>query len=86
VPVAGRGSVYTYSINTGEGAAGAVLPGEHGFPYAVVVVELDSGPRMIADFDTDALPTLAIGARVEVTFEDFGGGIVGPNFVLSDAQ
>jgi uncharacterized protein len=84
VPVAGQGSVYTYSINTGEGAAGPVLPGEHGFPYAVAVIELDCGPRMIADFDTEVLPSLVIGARVEVTFEDFGGGLIGPNFVLVD--
>jgi uncharacterized OB-fold protein len=76
--------VYTYSVNTGQGAAGPVLPGEHGFPYAVAVIELDSGPRMIADFDTEALPNLVIGARVKAIFEDFGGGIVGANFVLAD--
>jgi uncharacterized protein len=84
VPVTGQGSVYTYSINTGEGVAGPVLPGEHGFPYAVAVIELDSGPRMVADLDTEALPNLVIGARVTVKFEDFGGGLVGPNFVLVD--
>lgn len=83
VRVDGSGTVYTFSINTGLGAAGPVLPGEHGFPYAVVVVELDCGVRMMGNMDTEALPGLRIGAPVTVVFEDIGGGLVGPNFVLS---
>ena len=43
-----------------------------------------SGPRMYSDFDTDDLQNLKIGARVSVVFEDIGGGIIGPNFVLTD--
>ena len=84
IAVAGTGTVYTYSINTGLGAAGAILPGEHGFPYAVAVIELDSGPRMFSDFDTEHLARLTIGARVHVLFEDIGGGLIGPNFALTD--
>lgn len=84
VPVEGRGSIYTYSINTGEGSSGAVLPGEHGFPYALAVVELDCGVRMFADLDTETLPRLSIGARVKVTFQDIGNGLTGPNFVLDE--
>jgi uncharacterized OB-fold protein len=83
VPDAGTGTVYTFSVNTGLGAAGAVLPGERGFPYGVAVIELDSGPRMYADFDTEQLPRLVIGARVRAVFADIGGGLIGPNFAFA---
>ena len=39
-------------------------------PYVVAVVELDEGPRLLANLVAPDMASLAIGDRVEATFED----------------
>ena len=49
-------------------------------PYVVALIELDEGPRMVANVQgSDALST-KIGDRVQVTFEDRGDGAMLPQF------
>jgi uncharacterized protein len=55
-------------------------------PYVLALVELDEGPRMMANIlGEDALST-AIGDPVAVTFEDRGGGALLPQFERAVAQ
>jgi uncharacterized OB-fold protein len=78
--IAGRGKVYTFSVVTGEGPE-PPLPGAHGFPYGVVLVELDAGVRMLTDADTEVLGKLKMGAPMEVLFERIDDEITLPRFV-----
>jgi uncharacterized OB-fold protein len=69
VPVAGTGSVYTFTR-----VHRSFLPGgRDDVPYVVGFVELDGveGPRLVANVDDT--PGLVIGARVRVRFERVGG-------------
>jgi uncharacterized protein len=80
-PVSGRGKVMTWSV-----MHQAFLPGfRDDVPYVVVDVELDEQPglRLVGRL---AGPSegLAIGAPVEVTFEDVGAGMAVPQFALAD--
>lgn len=63
----GRGRLHTYVIN--HRAAPGFEP-----PYAIAVVELDEGPRMMANIvDCDQTPeALALDMALEVTFEQRG--------------
>lgn len=72
----GMGSVHTFSIvhraPLPEFAANA--------PYVVAMIDLDEGPRMFTNIvGPDALQ-VAIGDRVEVSFEDRGDGHLVPQF------
>jgi uncharacterized OB-fold protein len=78
--ISGRGTVYSFSIVTGAGPE-PPLPGTHGWPYAVVLVELESGIRMISDADTEAIDDLQVGTPVEVIFEAIDDDISLPRFV-----
>ena len=49
-------------------------------PYVVAVVELDEGPRMLADLVELDMERLSIGDRVEVVFEDRPEGVTLPVF------
>ncbi len=42
-------------------------------PYAVALVELDAGPRMIAGVDGVTPEQVEVGMRVEASYEDAGG-------------
>lgn len=64
VPVSGRGTVHSY-VTYRESPDPAFVA-----PYAVLLVELEEGPRVVtnaAGIDVDALE---IGMPVEVVFED----------------
>ena len=39
-------------------------------PFAVATIELDEGVRMVSDLPPEDTREVAIGARVEVFFED----------------
>lgn len=55
-------------------------------PYVVALIDLDEGPRMMANvIGEDALST-RIGDRVSVTFEDRGDGAMLPQFNRVAAQ
>jgi uncharacterized OB-fold protein len=49
-------------------------------PYAVAMIDLDEGVRIMTNIVDTPLDTLAVGMRVEVLFEDAGGGIAIPLF------
>ena len=49
-------------------------------PYVVAVIELDEGPRLLANIVEPDMDRLSIGDRVEVTFEDRPEGVSLPMF------
>jgi len=80
-PVSGRGTVKTWTI-----MRDAFLPGFRGdVPYVVVDVALEEQPglKMIGRLVDGAEAPLAIGAPVEVVFDDVGDGISVPQFRLA---
>jgi uncharacterized OB-fold protein len=68
----GRGTVYTYSIVRQNPAP----PFRDWCPYAVVLVDLEEGVRVMANWDRSvALKQLAVGAPVRIVFEQINGEI-----------
>jgi uncharacterized OB-fold protein len=49
-------------------------------PYVVALVDLEEGPRMMANLLGDDALSIAIGDRVNVIFEDRGDGALIPQF------
>jgi uncharacterized protein len=49
-------------------------------PYVVALIELDEGPRMVANILGEDALSVEIGDRVNVTFEDRGEGALVPQF------
>lgn len=76
VEASGRGTVHSFSvIHRAPLAAFAAR-----VPYVVALVDLEEGPRMMANIlGDDALDT-AIGDAVTVCFEERGGGAKVPQF------
>jgi uncharacterized OB-fold protein len=73
----GRGTVYSYSVVHQNPAP----PFRDWCPYAVLVVELDEGVRMMANWDRAApLDALAVGLPVRVTFEAVTAEVSLPRF------
>lgn len=66
-PVSGRGTLHTYVINHRP------APGFEA-PYAIAVVQLDEGPRMMSNIvGVDQTPeALVLDMPLEVTFEERG--------------
>jgi uncharacterized OB-fold protein len=94
--VSGKGTIYSYEIVTQ-----ATQPAFSDWvPYPIVLVELDEqrgvpGPdeaiRILtnlldADFKPEKEENVAIGARVEVVFQDVGDSMFLPQFKLSGEQ
>ncbi len=73
----GRGTIYTYSVVHQNPAP----PFRDWAPYAVLLVDLDEGVRVMADWDREsALDRLAVGLPVQVTFEAVSDDISLPRF------
>ncbi len=49
-------------------------------PYVIALIDLEEGPRMMANVLGDDALSVAIGDRVQVTFEDRGDGALIPQF------
>ncbi|GJH27049.1 Zn-ribbon domain-containing OB-fold protein [Caballeronia novacaledonica] len=49
-------------------------------PYVVALIELDEGPRMMANIIGEDALSVRIGDRVSVTFEERGDGAMVPQF------
>lgn len=64
-PCSGYGSIYTYTVN--HRAANAYMKDR--LPYAVAVVALDEGPRMMTNIVNTPLEKISIGMRVRAVFE-----------------
>jgi len=79
VPATGKGRIYSYTI--------CRVPGHPSMadqvPYAMALVDLDEGVRMLAQIVDTALDQVAIGARVEVVFERISDDIQLPQFKIS---
>ena len=75
----GRGTVHTYTVVRQSGD----LYFKTKVPYAVAMIDLDEGVRIMTNIVDTPLAALAVGMRVEVVFEDAGGGIAIPLFRAS---
>jgi uncharacterized OB-fold protein len=78
--VSGFGSIYTFTIN--HRAPNAFMKAR--LPYAVAIVELDEGVRMMANILNAAPEAIAIGKRVRVVFEQASAEVSLPQFELID--
>jgi uncharacterized OB-fold protein len=76
VPVSGRGTVFSFAI-----MHQAVHPGFAAeTPYAVVVVQLDEGPRLLSNLVDCPTVEVRIGQPVEVVFDDVTPDVTLPKF------
>lgn len=74
----GTGSIHSFTIiRRAPVSAFAVR-----VPYVVALIDLDEGPRMMANVIGDDALSAHIGARVSVAFEDRGDGAMLPQFNL----
>jgi uncharacterized OB-fold protein len=65
-PIAGTGEIYTYTV-----VRRAPTPAyQEDAPYALVHVTMDEGFRMIGSIKVDDPDSVAIGQRVQVTYDD----------------
>ena len=80
---AGHGTVHSYTWV--EHAAHPAFAEQ--LPYAVILVALDEGPRVISNLRGNPQGSLHIGMRVRVDFEEIAPGVVLPRFeALSDTR
>jgi hypothetical protein len=76
VRVSGRGEVFSYNVmhQVYHPAFAAEVP------YAVVLIKLDEGPKMISNLVGISPEEIRIGMRVEVIFEDLDDQVTLPKF------
>ena len=80
VPSTGRGTIYTFTIN--HRAPNEFM--KQRLPYAVAMIQLDDGVRMMANIIDTPLERITIGARVKVVFERVNDEVSLPQFMLED--
>ncbi|MDM0113503.1 Zn-ribbon domain-containing OB-fold protein [Variovorax sp. J22R133] len=79
VQASGKGRVYTYTV-----CHVAAHPAfEARVPYAIGMIELEEGVRMLAGIVGSDFEHLAVGAPVEVCFENIADDIALPMFRLT---
>lgn len=76
--VSGLGRIYTYTVN--HRAPNAFMKAR--LPYVVAIVELDEGPRLMANIQGEGALDAAIGKRVKVLFEPVSDELALPQFAL----
>jgi hypothetical protein len=74
VEATGRGVVYSFVVNHYP-----QIP-SFDYPLPVVLVELEEGTRLVSNIVGVELDDIEIGMAVQVGFEDFGDGLVLPQF------
>lgn len=72
----GAGAVYSFTVIH---RAPTPVFAQH-TPYVTAMIELDEGPRIVANILGDNALSVKIGNRVSVTFEDRGDGDLIPQF------
>jgi uncharacterized protein len=77
VATSGRGEILTYVVFHRSYNA----EWTDRVPYAVLLVQLDDGPRLFSDYEGN-IDALDVGGRVHVTFSPLDGGYFLPRFVL----
>jgi uncharacterized OB-fold protein len=79
VQASGKGHIYTYTV--------CRIAGHPAFadrlPYAIAMVQLAEGVRMVAGIADEDLSSLAVGAAVEVCFERISDQTTLPMFRLA---
>jgi uncharacterized OB-fold protein len=75
-PSSGRGRIFSWTVTHQP----LVKNFPEAVPYAVIVVELEEGVRMVAGLRAMPPSELALDGPVEVVFEDAGGGARLPFF------
>jgi len=76
IPASGRGTVHSFSV-----VRRAPSPEFRALvPYVVALIELEEGPRMMANVVGDDALEVSIGDAVALTFEDRGEGRKLPQF------
>jgi uncharacterized OB-fold protein len=76
----GRGRIYTYTV-----CRIAATPAfESRLPYAVAIIDLDEGVRILAGIVDADIERIAVGARVTVRFERIDETCTLPQFNLMD--
>jgi uncharacterized OB-fold protein len=82
VDAAGTGSIYTFTI--------CRVPAHPSMtdkvPYAVAVIELDEGIRMLTNIVDCPIERIRVGARVELRFERISADTVLPQFTLTEVH
>jgi uncharacterized OB-fold protein len=76
VPARGTGRVHSFTVIRRASAPAFASR----VPYVVALIELDEGPRMMANILGDDALEVAIDDPVRVTFEDRGEGDLIPQF------
>jgi uncharacterized OB-fold protein len=73
--MSGRGVIHSFVV-----VHRATHAGFDQVPYAVGVIALAEGPRLVTNVATPALETLRCGLPVQVYFEERGDGVLVPQF------
>lgn len=81
VQASGLGRIYTFTVN--RRGANAFMAGRT--PYAVAIVELEEGVRLMANIVDSRLEDIAIGKPVKVVFEAASDDVTLPQFQLAGA-
>jgi uncharacterized OB-fold protein len=76
VPVSGRGEVYSYNVMHQVYHPGFAAE----VPYAVVVVKLEEGPKVVSNLVGVGPREIRVGMPVEVTFEKVSDEVMLPKF------
>ena len=77
----GTGEIYSFTI-----VRRAPSPGfRQALPYAVAMVDLDEGVRLVGELIIEDLDAITVGARVSAVFERLDDEITLPHFVLDGA-
>lgn len=77
--LSGKGRIYTYTIN--HRTSNAFMKTR--LPYAVAIVDLDEGVRMMGNIVQGDLADIQIGKQVHVVFEALSETLKLPQFALS---
>jgi uncharacterized OB-fold protein len=76
VPASGRGTVFSFAVMHQANHPGFAAE----VPYAVVVIELEEGPRVLSNLVGCAVGDIRIGLPVEVVFEEVTAEVTLPKF------
>ncbi|MUU71495.1 Zn-ribbon domain-containing OB-fold protein [Pseudarthrobacter sp. GA104] len=80
--VSGNGEIFARTVY--RKAFGKQL--QDAVPYAVAIVQLDEGPRMISNIACTDLERVIVGGRVKVYFDDAGADLGVPRFRLLEEK
>jgi uncharacterized OB-fold protein len=78
--LSGRGEIFACAVY--HRAFGDVF-GDR-VPYAIAIVQLDEGPRMVGDIVGDRPAQARVGRRVEVVFDTVTADVTVPRFRLAE--